>query len=179
VSINSPAPGGTLSATATIDVTASDNVGLSSVALSIDGVNRATLTGGPYTFTWDTATASNGPHLLTATAKDAAGNQSTCAVTVAVDNRPEAAPPQVTILSPASGATVSNSVAVLVDATGGVPIVKVELYVDGALKTHSFNPPFANKWVAKKEAVGAHSLQCKAYDMEGRVALSPVVVVYR
>jgi thermitase len=179
VSIISPASGSTVSATATINVTASDNVGLSSVTLSIDGVNRATLTGGPYTFDWDTASATNGPHVVTATAKDAAGNQSSSAVTVAVDNRTEAAPPQVTIVSPASGATVSNSVAVLVNATGGVPIAKVELYVDGVLKSYSFNSPFANKWVAKKEAAGAHSLQCKAYDIEGRVAVSPVVVVYR
>lgn len=179
VSIISPASGNTVSGAATIEVTASDNVGLSSVALSIDGVNRATLTGGPYAFDWDTASAADGAHVVTATAKDAAGNQSSSAVTVAVDNRPEAAPPQVTILSPASGATVSNSVAVLVSATGGVPIAKVELYVDGALKSYSFNSPFANKWVAKKEAAGAHSLQCKAYDMEGRVAVSPVVIVYR
>ncbi|HEX8090116.1 MAG TPA: S8 family serine peptidase [Blastocatellia bacterium] len=179
VSIISPVSGNTVSATAIIDVAASDNVGLSSLALSIDGINRATLTGGPYTFDWDTASASNGPHVLTATAKDAAGNQSSSSVTVAVDNRAEAAPPQVTIISPASGTTVSNSVAVLVNATGGVPVAKVELYVDGALKSYSFNSPFANKWIAKKEAAGAHSLQCKAYDMEGRVAVSPVVIVYR
>jgi thermitase len=179
VSIISPAQGGTLSGMAIVNVAASDNKELTSIALSIDGINKATLTSAPYTFTWDTASASNGLHIITATAHDSADNQSSSAVSVVVDNRMEAAPPQVAIVSPASGAIVSNSVAVLVNATSGVPIVKVELYVDGALKAVSSNAPFANKWAAKKEAFGAHSLQCKAYDMEGRVALSSVVVVYR
>lgn len=179
VNINSPAPGSTLSGTTTVDMTANDNVGLASVALSIDGANRVTLTSAPYTFVWDTATASNGPHILTATAKDAAGNLSSSAVSVDVDNRPEAAPPQVAIISPINGTSVSNTVSVLVNATGGVPIVKVELYVDGILKSTSFSAPFANKWVAKKETAGAHSLQCKAYDLEGRFAVSTAVIVYR
>jgi hypothetical protein len=100
-------------------------------------------------------------------------------VSVTVDNRPESAPPQVTIISPANGSNINGSVSVLVNATGSVPIMRVELYVDGVLKSNSAIAPFTNKWVAKKEAAGAHSLQCKAYDLEGRVAVSTAVTVYR
>ncbi|HKP85332.1 MAG TPA: S8 family serine peptidase [Blastocatellia bacterium] len=179
VNINSPSSGIVLSGMVAVDVAASDNVAVASVTFSVDGVDQATLASAPYAFAWDTNTASNGPHILAATARDAAGNQSSRTVSVAVDNRPEAAPPQVAITSPANGANVNGSVPVLVNVTGGVPIIRVELYVDGVLKSNSTTIPFANKWVAKKAAAGAHTLQCKAYDMEGRVAVSTAVTVNR
>jgi thermitase len=179
LNINSPSPGIVVSGTATVDVAASDNVAVSSVTFSVDGVDKLTLASAPYTFNWDTITVSNGPHILAATARDAAGNQSGRTVSVIVDNRPESAPPQVAIISPTNGANVNGAVSVLVNATGGLPIIRVELYVDGVLKSSSAIAPFTTKWVAKKEAAGAHSIQCKAYDMEGRVAVSTVVTVYR
>ncbi len=40
----------------------------------------------PYSVAWDTTAASNGNHTLTATASDAAGNQSTSAVAVVISN---------------------------------------------------------------------------------------------
>jgi thermitase len=179
LNLNSPSSGVTLSGTTTVDIAATDNVAVSSVSFSIDGIERMALTSAPYIFAWDTNTVSNGWHTVAATARDAAGNQSSRSVSVAVDNRPEAAPPQVTILSPTNGANVNGSVSVLVNTGGGIPIVRVELYVDGVLKSASSIYPFTNKWVAKKEAGGAHSLQCKAFDMEGRVAVSTAVTVYR
>jgi hypothetical protein len=179
VNINSPSSGVILSGMVAVDVAASDNVAVSSVTFSVDGVDKASLGNAPFTFTWDTNTVPIGPHVLSATAKDAAGNQSSRTVSITVDNRPEAAPPQVTIISPANGASVTGSVSVFVNATGGVPIVRVELYVDGSLKSASQISPFTNKWVAKKVAAGVHSIQCKAYDMEGRVAVSTAVTIYR
>jgi len=179
VGINSPSSGSLLSGMVAVNVVASDNLAVSSVTFSVDGVDSSTLASAPYTFTFDTNAVSNGPHVLAARARDAAGNQSSKSVSVTVDNRPESAPPQVTIMSPANGANVNGSVAVTVNVTGGVPIIRVEFYVDGVLKSTSAVAPFTNKWTAKKESAGAHSLQCKAYDMEGRVAVSPVITVYR
>ena len=88
VSIDSPATGGTVSGTATIGATASDDVGVVGVRVLVDGTQvGAELTTAPYSVAWDTTTASNGDHAITAIARDAAGNSTTSvAVTVTVSN---------------------------------------------------------------------------------------------
>src|SRR5207249_2622484 len=89
VSVTAPANGATVSGSAvTISATASDNVGVAGVQFKLDGANFGTEdTATPYTKTWDTTTAANGSHTLTAVARDAAGNTTTsAAVTVTVSN---------------------------------------------------------------------------------------------
>jgi hypothetical protein len=174
VSIASPAAGASVAGTVTVQVNASDNTGVGSVGLTVDGVSLGTDTSVPYSFTWNTATVANGTHTLVATATDAAGNTASATITVTVNN-PTA--PTVSITSPAAGATVSGTVSVTVATSSGV--VKVELYVDGKLTSTSTTAPFINKWNARKASAGAHSLQCKAYDAAGRVGSSAVVTVSR
>jgi hypothetical protein len=78
VSITSPANGATISGTTTVSCNASDNVGVASVQLQIDGANVGSAdTSAPYTFALNTASYANGSHTLTAIARDAAGNQTT------------------------------------------------------------------------------------------------------
>ena len=88
VSLSSPTAGATVSGVASVAATASDDVGVQSVQFKLDGANLgAADTTAPYSFNWDTRTASNASHSLTAVAVDAAGNQTTStAVTVTVDN---------------------------------------------------------------------------------------------
>ena len=88
VSITSPAPGATVSGTITVTASASDNRGVAGVQFRLDGANSgAEDTAAPYAVSWDTTTAANGSHTLTAVARDAAGNQTTAeAVTVTVSN---------------------------------------------------------------------------------------------
>jgi hypothetical protein len=88
VSITSPTSGATVSATITVTASASDNVGVASVRLQVDGTNvGAADTASPYTFSLDTTTLSNGSHNLTAVAIDTSGNQATSAsVAVTVSN---------------------------------------------------------------------------------------------
>jgi len=75
VSITSPAGAATVSGTVNVTATATDNVGVTSVQILLDGVNLgAAVTSSPYTVSWDTTTASNGVHSLSAQARDAAGN---------------------------------------------------------------------------------------------------------
>ncbi len=89
-SITSPSAGATVSATTTVNVAASDNVGVTRVQLYVDGTSLGFDTSTPFSFAWDTTKASNGSHSLQAIAYDAAGNQASSAVV---------------------GVTVSNSVA--------------------------------------------------------------------
>ncbi|MEN6536532.1 MAG: Ig-like domain-containing protein, partial [Bryobacteraceae bacterium] len=86
VSIASPTNNQTVSGTVTITAGASDNVGVAGVKFLIDGTNfGAEDTAAPYSVTWDTSAATNGTHVLTAVARDAAGNQTvSSAVTVTV-----------------------------------------------------------------------------------------------
>src|SRR5712692_1468162 len=67
-----------VSSTISVSATASDNVGVMGVQFLLDGVNLGTkFILAPCATTWDTASASNGTHVLTAVARDAAGNHST------------------------------------------------------------------------------------------------------
>lgn len=75
VSITSPVTGATVTGTVTVSGNASDNVGVASVQFMLDGANLGSAeTATPYQANWDTTTASNGTHALTAKVLDAAGN---------------------------------------------------------------------------------------------------------
>ncbi len=81
VSLTAPAEGATVSGTVSVTASATDDVGVASVQLKLDGANLGpALTAAPYTYAWDTKLAANGAHSLTATATDAAGNGATSAV---------------------------------------------------------------------------------------------------
>src|SRR5438034_460314 len=88
VNITSPGSGATVSGTTSVTASASDNVGVAGVQFKIDGANLGGEdTTSPYTISWDTTTAANGSHSLTATARDAAGNSTTStSVIVSVSN---------------------------------------------------------------------------------------------
>ena len=181
VSITSPANGATVSGTITLQMSASDNVGVAAVTLSLDGLVVATLASAAYTVTWDTTAVADGAHTLTATARDAAGNTSNTSVSVTVKNHADTTAPSVTILSPANGATASRTVSVTVKTSDSVGVTKVQLYVDNQLTATSSSAPFATTWNPnpKKVSAGAHQLQCYAYDAAGNVGYSQVVTVYK
>src|SRR5207245_763294 len=63
--------------------------GVAGVQFLLDGANLgAEVTAAPYSVRWDTNTAANGTHTLSARARDAAGNTATsAAVTVTVSNQ--------------------------------------------------------------------------------------------
>jgi len=97
VSISSPTSGSTISGTITISADASDNIGVAGVQFKLDSANLGSEdTSSPYSISWNTAGTSNDSHSLTATARDAAGNETTSSVvSITVDNAditPPAAP---------------------------------------------------------------------------------------
>lgn len=77
VSILSPERNSLLSGQATIDVTATDDVGVASVVLTVDDQTVATDTAPPFGFLWDSSAVAPGKHTLRAHAYDAAGNVKT------------------------------------------------------------------------------------------------------
>ena len=92
MAVSAPAPGANVSGTIPVSANASDDVGVVGVQFTLDGANLgAEDTSAPYSVSWNTTTASDGPHTLRAVARDASGNSTTsAAVGVTVSN---AAPP--------------------------------------------------------------------------------------
>jgi glucose/arabinose dehydrogenase/PKD repeat protein len=130
VSVTAPAEGAALTGSVNVAATATDNTAVSGVQFLLDGANLgAEDTSAPYSVPWNTATASNGAHSVTARARDAAGNTTTsAAVAVTVAN-----PPTLTITSPAESATVAGTtVNIAYSAAGDLTAVDhVHFQLDG------------------------------------------------
>ena len=96
VAVTAPAAGTTVTSTVVVSGSATDNVGVAGVQFKVDGANLgAEVTTAPYGVTWNTTTTADGAHVLTAVARDAAGNVATSAgVTVTVANAVANANPQ-------------------------------------------------------------------------------------
>ena len=104
VSITSPAAGASITGSLTLTATAADNVAVAGVRFELDGssIGAEDLTS-PYALVWNSSTAPNGSHLLTAIARDTSGNLKTsAAVSVTVSN--DSVPPTVGSIPPPNGA---------------------------------------------------------------------------
>jgi hypothetical protein len=88
VSVTAPAAAATVVGPATVTATASDAVGVQSVHFKLDGQDLGSAdVSAPYSLPWDTLTARDGRHTLTAVARDATGNSATSAgVAIEVHN---------------------------------------------------------------------------------------------
>jgi hypothetical protein len=165
VSITSPANGSTVSGTVSIQVSATDNVAVSSVSLTVDGTTLGTSTTAPYTFSW---TASSGSHTIVATAKDAAGNSASNTITVSQNVvTSDITAPSVSIVSPANGSSVSGTISVSVGASDNVGVKSVSLNVDGTLISTITTAPYNFSWNTTNVADGTHSLTAIATDAAG------------
>ena len=91
---------------------ASDNLAVAGVQFKLDGVNLgAEDTSAPFSLAWNSTLASNGPHSLTAVARDAAGNSTvSSAVGVTVGNV-DTTPPVISSVSSSGISSLSATVA--------------------------------------------------------------------
>jgi chitodextrinase len=106
----------------TVSATAVDAGGVAGVQFLLDGANLgAEDSVSPYSIAWNTTTAADGPHLLSARARDAAGNTAATATrTVTVDN---ALPSGTVVINGGAAATSSQNATLGLsasDATSGV-----------------------------------------------------------
>jgi len=88
IAVTTPVAGATLTTTVAVSGSATDNVGVAGVQFKLDGVNLgAEVTAAPYAVTWNTTATPDGVHVLSAVARDAAGNMATSGgVSVTVSN---------------------------------------------------------------------------------------------
>jgi len=108
VSITAPSANATLSGTTTLTASATDSVGIASVQFEVDNSNvGAPITSTPYSYSLNTATLSNGTHVINAFATDTVGNSATSAgVSVTVNNAAPA--PSISSLNPPAGLVGSS-----------------------------------------------------------------------
>src|SRR5207248_3103821 len=141
-----------------VSANASDNVGVVGVQFRLDGANLgAEDTAAPYSIPWNTTTAGNASHTLTAVARDAAGNTTTAAsVTVTVSNDTTA--PTISVTAPAGGATVSGTTTINANASDNVGVVGVQFKLDGAnVGAEDTTAPYSVSWDTKTASNASHT----------------------
>ncbi len=170
--LTAPAAGTTITGSVNVNANATDNVGVAGVQFKLDGVNLGGEdTSAPYTVAWDSKTASNAQHTLTAVARDAAGNRTTATnVTVTVSNTTagDTTPPTAQLTAPAAGTTITGSVNVNANATDNVGVAGVQFKLDGAnLGGEDTSAPYTVAWDSKTASNAQHTLTAVARDAAG------------
>lgn len=187
VSITNPAAGSTVSGLITVDVAASDNIGVSRVELLANGKLVASDNSAPFGFSWGTTTVADGSATLTAYAYDAAGNSASRAVQVTVANATSAAPsptpsedslaPVARISNPGQGALVSGNVSVLANATDNVGVKRLQLYINNKLVSSANGSSLNYRWNTSKIAKGTYTIVLDAFDAAGNKGSQAIQVV--
>jgi hypothetical protein len=173
--ISSPGGGSKVQGLVPVNVSASDNVGVSRVELLVNGALLATDTTSPYGFSWDTTKLADGNANLVARAFDAAGNStSSTSVGVTIANAVAAAtpvadttPPTVTISNPPNGSRVNGFVTVNVSSADNTGVASLSLSIDGSVKFTGNVASTSYKWNTKSTKVGSHTISAVATDRAG------------
>ena len=163
VALTNPPAGSTVSGTVTVMAIASDDLEVFGVRFTVDGVPLGDEdTVAPYEVTWTTTAAANGPHVVAAVARDAAGHQTSASATVTVTN--DTAPPTITLTNPTDGATLGGVTTLFASASDDVGVVRVQFKIDGALVGIDTVAPYELLWNTLDAANGAHLITAVALD---------------
>jgi hypothetical protein len=134
VSITSPADSTTITGSVTVAASAADNVGVVGVQFQLDGTNLGNeLSVSPYSFSWDSTSAANGNHSLSAIARDAAGNTATSVINITINNTVTGGQVLLgsqTVQSQADSDIAGQAEAFKTAATASGILSKIYLYID-------------------------------------------------
>jgi|GEM_PF-3501583 len=175
VSITSPIDGAFVKGTVDLTASPQDNVAVAGVQFKADGNTLgAEITSAPYTISLDTKTLSDGPHTISAIARDTSGNISaTASIQIIVDNTP----PQISITNPHSGASISGSVIISATATDNISLAGVQFAVDGNnLGSEITTIPFSAQFNSSSFSSGQHIISATARDAAGNRASTQITV---
>lgn len=177
ISMTAPANGASVSGTVTVSASATDTSGtVSSVQFFLDGNSLGVpLTAAPYQITWDTTTATNGSHTLSAQANNSAGQDTTSApVTITVSGGVTEPPPTVALVSPTNGAVLTGTVtfAATADQVSG-RVTQVGFLMDGApLRANIPIPPYQFDFNTITIPNGSHVFEATATNDAGETTTS-------
>ena len=179
-----PYAGQTVSDAVSIQVSASDNVGVAQVEFFIDGNSVATDQQEPYSHEWDTNFASEDEeHVIYATITDQEGNSTdipSIAVTVNNDDSPEndVTPPVLSILTPLSSQTVSDTVTISGFAIDNDEVQEVQFFINDVLIAAVSDSPYTTLWSTYGLANNSeHVIQMTASDPSGNQSSAQPIMV--
>src|SRR3989339_830900 len=176
VAITAPANNATLTGTATISGTASDDNGVSAVALYIDNVVRSTDTAAPYTYAVDTTQLTNGTHTIKLIATDTANKTANAQISVTVNNVAVDNPPTVNITAPTNNSIVSGIVTISGTAIDDNGVSSVAFYVDDVLKNTYTTSPYTYSLDTTGYANGVHTIKAVATDTANQTTNSQISI---
>lgn len=174
--------GGKISGLVPVNITASDDVGVTQVSLYAGSTLIATDSVSPYAFSVDTTPYADGALTFTARAFDAAGNYASNSVSVTVANDTKA--PVVAVSNPVSGSTVSGAVVIAASATDNQKVSQMTLTIDGRQVAIAYGGSLAYTWSTTTTTTskiggqvvsttttlsGAHTIVVRAIDPAGNV----------
>ena len=179
--IQNPIPGQTVNGTISIEITATDNIGVDNVELSINGIPRDTLSDFPYVYDWDTSQEiDDQSHVISAVVSDTSGNIGFIPpVSVIVDNQiNDSTPPTGLISNPISGQTVSGTVEITVLAQDDYGIENITFFIDGINISNDNTAPYSYAWdTTVLENGSEHTISASITDVVGhQTILQPVLV---
>ena len=174
--ITSPV-GSTVSGSIPVDVSYSDNIGVTRVELYVNGQKFATDDNAPFAFAWDTSTVMDGPYTLVAYAYDAAGNAGV-SPTVSVTVGSDTVAPVISSFNLVDGMTVSKKQAVQVSAIDNQHVSKIVLTIDGKEVAVAHGNSLRYNWNVRRIANGAHIATVQVYDAANNTT-SKTVTVYK
>ena len=175
VSITFPLDSADVSGTVSVTADASDNIGVVGVQFLLDGNNLSNEdTTSPYSVDWDSDSASNGIHIISARARDAVENIAT-AVNISVNVLGvDAIPPVVLVTNNPVNPTDADLVTVNANATDASGVKQIDIYVDDLLVQSCFSDTCST--TPQTYSVGAHSYYTISVDNSpnNNTARSPV-----
>ena len=179
-----PYAGQVVSGDIEIQVSASDNVGVNQVTFFLNGNILSSDSQSPFSYNWNTTTASEDEeHVIYASITDLQGNTTnlpSISVTVNNDDAPEndLTPPFVSIITPLSTQTVSDTVVITGFATDNHEVSQVMFYVNDQLIQTVTDSPFTASWITYDLPNNSeHVLQITATDPSGNQSSAQPVLV--
>lgn len=158
-----------LSGVLSLEANASDpDTGIAAVAFQVDGSVVASDASSPYTGSFNTASVSDGSHLIEAVASNGGGQSSSQGANFLIEN----AAPTVSLSAPTGGVQTST---IEFEATATTPtsrITQVEFLVDGAVVGVDNSEPFGIRFDASALPDGNHNFQARATNAGGKTATS-------
>lgn len=185
VSVTAPASGTTFaSGQINFSSQASDNVEVVGVQFQVDGISvGGEVMAAPYTLTVARSHFSTGDRVVTAVARDAAGNRTVSAPIVVRVLPPDLTPPVVSITAPATGLIVggqTTAIQVSANASDNVGVVGVQFkHNDRNLGNEILvpSPSYAATLQLGFLPSGTHTLVAVARDAAGNTATSAVITI--
>ncbi len=153
-----------------VEATATGEDDVVEVEFQIDDVILGTDNTAPYQMEWSTTSFADGSHSLTATARDTSGQEAWHTVSVMVENAGGSCDnlPTAVITAPADGDYVHGDVAVRVNASDDIGVVRVRVFADAGMIWEDTTAPFEGVWHTGEFAEGPHLLRAEATDTAGQ-----------